>query len=222
MQSSILSRTAARQCLNTTTRRQLSSSSRRWQAEATSTPEATVVDAGSVRPKKPIGGFRGGVFGFLLGFSVASAYASYRLLEEYKIASALLQASVEELQASTDKISTHIRRIETVEKNLKALSEASATKEDSKKSKAELKKLYVSPSAPGVQLFKEREDKKLDVLILPLSLLLAAATVWALLLLCLRQDGLHVEFLDLRAHVWGMQQDLHALVKKEATSLRPT
>ncbi|KAG8974576.1 hypothetical protein FRC05_007208 [Tulasnella sp. 425] len=213
MQSSILSRTAARQCLNTTTRRQLSSSSRRWQAEATSTPEATVVDAGSVRPKKPIGGFRGGV---------ASAYASYRLLEEYKIASALLQASVEELQASTDKISTHIRRIETVEKNLKALSEASATKEDSKKSKAELKKLYVSPSAPGVQLFKEREDKKLDVLILPLSLLLAAATVWALLLLCLRQDGLHVEFLDLRAHVWGMQQDLHALVKKEATSLRPT
>lgn len=44
------------------------------------------------------------VFGFLLGFSVASAYASYRLLEEYKIASALLQASVEELQASTDKV----------------------------------------------------------------------------------------------------------------------
>ncbi|KAG8898644.1 hypothetical protein FRC01_010829 [Tulasnella sp. 417] len=206
MQSSILGRTAARQCINATTRRQLSSSSRRWQAEATETSGATVVDAGSVRPKKPIGGFRGGVFGFLLGFSVASAYASYRLLEEYKIASALLQASVEELQASTDKvggsaflgedeqlfnvrsspiasalppsqISTHVRRIETVEKNLKALSEASATKEESKKAKAELKKLY---------------------------------------------DGLHVEFLDLRSHVWGMQQDLHALVKKEATSLRPS
>ncbi|KIO33030.1 hypothetical protein M407DRAFT_241230 [Tulasnella calospora MUT 4182] len=177
MQSSILGRTAARQCINATTRRQISSSSRRWQAEATETAGATVVDAGSVRPKKPIGGFRGGVFGFLLGFSVASAYASYRLLEEYKIASALLQASVEELQASTDKISTHIRRIETVEKNVKALSEASATKEESKKAKAELKKLY---------------------------------------------DGLHVEFLDLRSHVWGMQQDLHALVKKEATSLRPS
>ncbi|KAG9040830.1 hypothetical protein FS837_013051 [Tulasnella sp. UAMH 9824] len=169
MQSSIFGRTAARQCINATTRRQISSSARRWQAEAaTETAGATVVDAGSVRPKKPIGGFRGGV---------ASAYASYRLLEEYKIASALLQASVEELQASTDKISTHIRRIETVEKNLKALSEASATKEESKKSKAELKKLY---------------------------------------------DGLHVEFLDLRSHVWGMQQDLHALVKKEATSLRPS
>ncbi|KAG9013570.1 hypothetical protein FRB90_005859 [Tulasnella sp. 427] len=174
MQSSRL----VRQYITASSRRHLSSSTRRLQAEATTaTPGATVVDAGSVRPKKPIGGFRGGVFGFLLGFSVASAYASYRLLEEYKIASALLQASVEELQASTDKISTHIRRIETVEKNLKALSEASATKEESKKSKAELKKLY---------------------------------------------DGLHVEFLDLRAHVWGMQQDLHALVKKEATSLRPS
>jgi len=43
------------------------------------------------------------IFGFLLGFSIASAYASFKLLEEYKIASALLQASVEELQASTQK-----------------------------------------------------------------------------------------------------------------------
>ncbi|KAL4080471.1 hypothetical protein J3A83DRAFT_4184520 [Scleroderma citrinum] len=33
-------------------------------------------------------------------------------------------------------------------------------------------------------------------------------------------DGLHIEFLDLRSHVWGMQQDLHALAKKEATSIR--
>lgn len=24
-----------------------------------------------------------------------------------------------------------------------------------------------------------------------------------------RQDGLHVELLDLRAHVWGVEQDLH-------------
>ena len=45
------------------------------------------------------------IFGFLLGFSFASAYASFRLLEEYKIASALLQGSVEELQASTEKVS---------------------------------------------------------------------------------------------------------------------
>ena len=42
------------------------------------------------------------------------------------------------------KISSHIRRIENVEKNLKALSETASTKEDGKKAKAEMKKLYVS------------------------------------------------------------------------------
>ncbi|KAG8925622.1 hypothetical protein FRC02_009538, partial [Tulasnella sp. 418] len=135
------------------TRRGLSSSTRKL----ADTP--AVGDVGTVRPKKAVGAYRGGIFGFLLGFSVASAYASYRLLEEYKIASAMLQASVEELQASTEKVSTHIRRIENVEKNIAALEERSATKEDAKKARAEVKKLY---------------------------------------------DGLHVEFLDLRSHIWGI------------------
>ncbi|KAF9519657.1 hypothetical protein BS47DRAFT_1076996 [Hydnum rufescens UP504] len=133
-------------------------------------PEGTIV-----KPKKPIGGFRGGIFGFLLGFSIASSYASYHLLEEYKLASSLMQASVEELQASTQKVSAHVRRIEAVEKDLKALAESTAGKDDITKLRAEMKKLY---------------------------------------------DGLHVEFLDLRAHVWGMQQDLHSITKKEGTKSR--
>ncbi|KAI0713999.1 hypothetical protein C8T65DRAFT_645170 [Cerioporus squamosus] len=131
---------------------------------------------GSVPPvKKPVGAFRGGIVGFLFGFSLASSLAAYHLLEEYKLASAALQASVEELQASTQKVSAHVRRIEAVEKELKALSESSATKEDISRVRAEMKKLY---------------------------------------------DGLHVEFLDLRAHVWGIQQDLHSLSKKESSTVR--
>ncbi|KAJ3573211.1 hypothetical protein NP233_g2575 [Leucocoprinus birnbaumii] len=90
-------------------------------------------------------------------------------------ASAALQASVEELKLSTEKVSAHVRRIEAVEKDLKALGEASASKDDIARVRAEVKKLY---------------------------------------------DGLHVEFLDLRAHVWGIQQDLHKLSKKEATEIR--
>ncbi|KAH7915837.1 hypothetical protein BJ138DRAFT_1132411 [Hygrophoropsis aurantiaca] len=125
--------------------------------------------------KRPVGGFRGGIIGFLFGFSLASAFAAYHLLDEYKRASAALQASVEELQASTEKVSAHVRRIEAVEKDLKALSQNSAGKEDLSRVRAELKKLY---------------------------------------------DGLHIEFLDLRSHVWGIQQDLHAIAKKEATSVR--
>ena len=38
------------------------------------------------------------------GFSLASAYASYYLLQEYKLASSLLQGSVEDLQDSTSKV----------------------------------------------------------------------------------------------------------------------
>ncbi|KAL0960686.1 hypothetical protein HGRIS_005714 [Hohenbuehelia grisea] len=125
--------------------------------------------------KRPIGGFRGGIVGFLFGFSLASTFAAYQLLEEYQQASAALQSSVEELKLSTETISSHIRRIEAVEKDLKALSGASATKEDISRLKTELKKIY---------------------------------------------DGLHVEFLDLRTHVWGMQQDLQALSKKESTQVR--
>ncbi|KAI0304515.1 hypothetical protein B0F90DRAFT_1706500 [Multifurca ochricompacta] len=93
-------------------------------------------------PRKPVGGIRGGVIGFLFGFSLASSFAAYRLLEEYKQASATLQASVEELQQSTEKVSAHVRRIEAVEKDLKALSNSSASKDDLSRLRAEVKKIY--------------------------------------------------------------------------------
>lgn len=78
---------------------------------------------GTLVQKKPLGAFRGGsvfivssqldaaegmvtrrIVGFLLGFSLASSYAAYRLVDEYKQASAILQASVEELQVTTIKV----------------------------------------------------------------------------------------------------------------------
>ncbi|TFK52517.1 hypothetical protein OE88DRAFT_1657820, partial [Heliocybe sulcata] len=139
--------------------------------EAVATPNLGTV----APPKKPIGGFRGGIIGFLFGFSLAASLAAYNLLDEYRQASAALQASVAELQSSTEKVSAHVRRIEAVEKDLKALSQTSANKEEVSKLRTEMKKIY---------------------------------------------DGLHVEFLDLRSHVWGIQQDVHALSKKESTSVR--
>ncbi|PVG00258.1 hypothetical protein CPB86DRAFT_701748 [Serendipita vermifera] len=143
------------------------------------TPTVTVAPV----QKKRVGGIRGGVVGFLFGFSLASAFASYHLLEEYRLASAILQSSVHELQTSTQKacrksshheqsVSAHVRRIETVEKELKALTERTAEKTDVTKLRAEMKQLY---------------------------------------------DGLHIEFLDLRAHVWGLQQDLHKLSRDNET-----
>ncbi|KAJ7069843.1 hypothetical protein C8F01DRAFT_1114243 [Mycena amicta] len=123
--------------------------------------------------KKPVGAVRGGIVGFLTGFSLAASLAAYNLLDQYNTASAALQASVDELKQSTEQISAHIRRIEAVEKDQKTLADKTALKDDVYKLRTEVKKLY---------------------------------------------DGLHVEFLDLRSHVWGMQQDVHALSKKDATS----
>jgi len=51
------------------------------------------------------------IFGFLLGFSLASSYAAYHLLDEYQKASATLQASVEELRLTTEKVGTHIHNL---------------------------------------------------------------------------------------------------------------
>ena len=98
------------------------------------------------------------VIGFLFGFSLASSFAAYRLLDEYKQASATLQASVEELQQSTEKVcqqpsfgshllyspqvTAHVRRIEAVEKDLKTLSNSSASKDDLSRLRAEVKKMY--------------------------------------------------------------------------------
>ncbi|KAL0064684.1 hypothetical protein AAF712_008382 [Marasmius tenuissimus] len=156
-----LSRNASTQAIG----RRFISTSRIVQNEAAASPIA----AGTLPPqKKPIGGFRGGIVGFLFGFSLASSFAAYQLLDEYKQASAALQASVEELKTSTEKarllgsfVTAQVRRIEAVEKDLKALTSTSATKEDISRVRAEVKKLY---------------------------------------------DGLHVEFLDLRTHVWGIRE----------------
>ena len=91
---------------------------------------------------------------------MASSFAAYHLLEEYQRASAALQTSIEELRVSTEKVSigwntcywtpnnsfiqvsAHVRRIEAVEKDLKALSDASASKEDISRVRAEVKKIY--------------------------------------------------------------------------------
>ena len=50
------------------------------------------------------------IIGFLFGFSLASSFAAYHLLEEYQSASAALQTSVEELKVSTEKVSIAGRR----------------------------------------------------------------------------------------------------------------
>ena len=115
-------------------------------------------------------------------------------MDEYKQASAILQSSVEELQATTVKasglffrlplphgskqVSTHLKRIEAMEKDLKAMDETTVAKDEFTKLQVEARKLY-------------------DGLHIGLSPRLLRPVPGSLIS--------RTEFLDLRSHVWGIR-----------------
>ncbi|KAG0280559.1 hypothetical protein BGZ96_001520 [Linnemannia gamsii] len=147
---------AAANTLRIASRRHFSSS---VVARAEQSAAAPVV----VNYKRPVGGFRGGILGFLIGATAAGGAGYYYLLEEYQTASNLLLSSVEDLQASTNKVRDYAKKIESVEAELKALKAKTATVEQLTELKSEVKKVY---------------------------------------------DGLNIEHLELKSHVWGLEMDL--------------
>lgn len=72
--------------------------------------DATATTAMPVR--KPVGAFRGGMFGFLLGSTLAGAGTYYYILEEYKVSNELLTEDIYALQAAVQKIHTYVASLE--------------------------------------------------------------------------------------------------------------
>lgn len=68
--------------------------------------DATATTAMPVR--KPVGAFRGGMFGFLLGSTLAGAGTYYYILEEYKVSNELL---TEDIYVSRDSIDELYERV---------------------------------------------------------------------------------------------------------------
>ncbi|KAL2011991.1 hypothetical protein VTN00DRAFT_4709 [Thermoascus crustaceus] len=69
--------------------------------------------AGSTLPaRKPIGAWRGGVFGFLFGSVVAAASVYYYILEEYKVSNEMLTEDIYALQAATQRLNSYITELE--------------------------------------------------------------------------------------------------------------
>ncbi|EPQ26111.1 uncharacterized protein PFL1_06319 [Pseudozyma flocculosa PF-1] len=128
-------------------------------AAASVTPSAPIV-VGRPTVRRPVASVRGGLLGFLLGFGLASAYGYYYLLKEYNAASNLMLASVEELQGSTEKITSHLARLNKLEADIKALSNSSVTRADADKSRVEIKKIVDG-------LHSEVEDIRKRVIDLP-------------------------------------------------------
>ncbi|KAL9122414.1 MAG: hypothetical protein Q9187_001034 [Circinaria calcarea] len=62
--------------------------------------------------RKPVGAFRGGLFGFLLGSSLAGAAVYYYILEEYKVSNELLTEDIYALQAAVQRIHSYVTTLE--------------------------------------------------------------------------------------------------------------
>ncbi|KAF4965376.1 hypothetical protein FSARC_6834 [Fusarium sarcochroum] len=95
------------------TSRVLSSSSRALAARTFSTSARRMADAAPLPARKPMGAFRGGLFGFLLGSFLSGSAAYSYLLKEYKIANDLLTEDIYTLQASVTRLSNYVQALET-------------------------------------------------------------------------------------------------------------
>ncbi|RPB01870.1 hypothetical protein L873DRAFT_1763676 [Choiromyces venosus 120613-1] len=105
----MLSQTSRNLLLHTPHLRTLTTSSVYRQAATTTTTAAAPT---AIPKKRPIGAFRGGLFGFLLGSTVSGGAAYLYLLEEYKVSNELLTEDVEALRTSIQRVEAYVRRLE--------------------------------------------------------------------------------------------------------------
>ncbi|GAA5882171.1 hypothetical protein JCM3774_005453 [Rhodotorula dairenensis] len=132
--------------------------------------EPPVPDAPVSRSRRPVGAFRGGIIGFLLGLTAVGGYGYFRVLDDYRQASEKLLVSVEELKSSTEQMTTHLSRISALESNLERLARDAAKTEEVDSLRDESRQLIESH---------------------------------------------HLDLLNLKAHVWGIEQDLRNLSKRD-------
>lgn len=137
-------------------------------------PETPVQEPPVSRSRRPVGAFRGGIIGFLLGLTAVGGYGYFRVLDDYRRASEKLLTSVEELKTSTEQMTTYLSRINALETSLDRLARQAAKTEQVDSLRDETRQLIESH---------------------------------------------HLDLLNLKAHVWGIEQDLRNLSKRD-TSVR--
>ncbi|KAK4611898.1 hypothetical protein CLAFUW4_12845 [Fulvia fulva] len=72
-----------------------------------------------VSPKKPIGAFRGSLFGFLLGTVLAGGGLYYYVVDEYKVSNELLVEDIYALQSAVQRLEGYVKALETEVKTKK-------------------------------------------------------------------------------------------------------
>ncbi|ATY62055.1 hypothetical protein CCM_06951 [Cordyceps militaris CM01] len=73
-----------------------------------------MADAAPLVAKKPMGAFRGGLFGFLLGCTVAGSSVYTYLVQEYKTSNDLLSEDIYTLQASVTRLTNYVKNLEQI------------------------------------------------------------------------------------------------------------
>ncbi|KAL7801378.1 hypothetical protein V8C43DRAFT_270848 [Trichoderma afarasin] len=82
-------------------------SSRSFHASARRLNESAPLPA-----RKPMGAFRGGLFGFLFGSVLAGGAVYSYVLQEYKASNELLTEDIYTLQASVTRLTNHVKILE--------------------------------------------------------------------------------------------------------------
>ncbi|KAL8626586.1 hypothetical protein Q9189_007720 [Teloschistes chrysophthalmus] len=83
---------------------------------------STLLDsaAAAIPIRKPVGAFRGGMFGFLLGTTLAGASAFYYIIDEYRVSNELLTEDIYALQAAVRSIPNYVEeRLDELKKEKK-------------------------------------------------------------------------------------------------------
>jgi len=63
-------------------------------------------------PRKPVGAFRGTLFGFLAGTALAGVGLYYYVIDEYKVSNELLTEDIYSLQAAVQRLEVYVKSIE--------------------------------------------------------------------------------------------------------------
>jgi outer membrane murein-binding lipoprotein Lpp len=96
--------------------RVLLGASRQMAARTFHTSARRMADATPLPARKPMGAFRGGLFGFLLGTTLAGSTVYSYLVKEYKAANDLLSEDIYTLQAAVARLSTYVQALEEKKK----------------------------------------------------------------------------------------------------------
>ncbi|KAL8672865.1 MAG: hypothetical protein Q9168_002703 [Polycauliona sp. 1 TL-2023] len=77
-----------------------------------SSPPSLDASSAAIPLRKPVGAFRGGLFGFLLGTTLASVGTYYYILDEYRVSNELLTEDIYALQAAVHNVHSYVSSLE--------------------------------------------------------------------------------------------------------------